>query len=187
MLGTRHCVPSNVFPGPAFPGLGWSLVSRPELAASRIKGTPGNRPAPSPRPAFHQWRDVEGTPIPLLCRVAQIAVRPEHEVMPSRLHQHGQVIGRDTTCCTCASKTTIGWSSCDHTWCVCSTPPQAVTDVHRTDSATPALATPPLPLHSLDHHRPPAAWTSLTLQQPTIHALTAVDRLQEGAGGSSPR
>jgi hypothetical protein len=54
-------------------------------------------PAPSPRPAFHQWRDVEGIPIPLLCRVAQIAVRPEHGAMPSRLHQHGQVIGRDTT------------------------------------------------------------------------------------------
>lgn len=102
-------MPSNVFPGPAFPGLGWSLVSRPELAASRIKGTPATTsrqlrptlkctmPAPSPRPAFHQWRDVEGIPIPLLCRVAQIAVRPEHGAMPSRLHQHGQVIGRDTT------------------------------------------------------------------------------------------
>jgi hypothetical protein len=49
------------------------------------------------------------------------------------------------------------------------------------------LATPPLPLHSLDHHRPPAAWTSLPVPQPTIHALTAADRLQEGAGGSLHR
>jgi hypothetical protein len=31
-----------------------------------------------------------------LCRVEQIAVRLEHGAMPSRLHQQGQVIGRDT-------------------------------------------------------------------------------------------
>jgi hypothetical protein len=56
----------------------------------------GTTPAPPPRPTSHQWRDVEGTPIPVLCRVEQIAVRPEHGAMPSRGHQHGPVIGRDT-------------------------------------------------------------------------------------------
>jgi hypothetical protein len=53
-------------------------------------------PAPSPRPTTHRWCDVDGTPIPLLCRIEQIAVSQQHGAMPSRLHQHGQVIGRDT-------------------------------------------------------------------------------------------
>jgi hypothetical protein len=53
-------------------------------------------PAPSPRFACPPWRDVEGTPIPLGCRIEQIAVSQQHGAMPSRLHQHGQVIARDT-------------------------------------------------------------------------------------------
>jgi hypothetical protein len=53
-------------------------------------------PAPLPRPTSQQWRDVEGTPIPVLCWVEQIAVRQQHGAMSSRGHQHGQVIGRDT-------------------------------------------------------------------------------------------
>jgi hypothetical protein len=53
-------------------------------------------PTPPPRPACPQWRDVEGTPIPLGCRIEQITVSQQHGAMPSRLHQHGQVIARDT-------------------------------------------------------------------------------------------
>jgi len=48
------------------------------------------------RPASPRWRDVEGTPLPLLCRIEQIAVRPQQGAMPSRLRQHGQVLGWDT-------------------------------------------------------------------------------------------
>jgi hypothetical protein len=53
-------------------------------------------PALPPRPLCQQWRDAEGTPILLRCRIEQIAVSQQHGAMPSRLHQHGQVIARDT-------------------------------------------------------------------------------------------
>lgn len=53
-------------------------------------------PARPPRPTSPQWRDIDGTPIPLGCHIEQIAVSQEHGAMPSRLHQHGQVIARDT-------------------------------------------------------------------------------------------
>jgi hypothetical protein len=39
-------------------------------------------------------RDAEGTNIPLQCRVEQVAVDKGHGVLPSRLHQQGDVIGR---------------------------------------------------------------------------------------------
>jgi hypothetical protein len=51
-------------------------------------------PTRPPRPAYNRWRDVNGTPIPLSCRVEQIAVSKEHGALPSRLHQQGQVIRR---------------------------------------------------------------------------------------------
>jgi hypothetical protein len=54
-------------------------------------------PAFPPRSASYHWSDVEGTPIPLRCRVEQIAVSPQHGGMPARLHRQGQVIGWDTT------------------------------------------------------------------------------------------
>jgi hypothetical protein len=48
-----------------------------------------------PRPAADAlWRDAHGTPIALRARVEQIAVDPAHGALPSRLHQHAQVIGR---------------------------------------------------------------------------------------------
>jgi hypothetical protein len=53
-------------------------------------------PAHPPRKTYNRWRDVDGTPIPLLCRIEQIAVSKEHGALPSRLHQQGQVIGRGT-------------------------------------------------------------------------------------------
>lgn len=46
------------------------------------------------RPAYDRWREVDGTPIPLLRRVEQFAVSKEHGGLPSRLHQQGQVSGR---------------------------------------------------------------------------------------------
>jgi hypothetical protein len=53
-------------------------------------------PAHPPRITYNRWRDVDGTPIPWLCRIEQIAVSKEHGALPSRLHQQGQVIGRGT-------------------------------------------------------------------------------------------
>jgi hypothetical protein len=41
-----------------------------------------------------QWRDSEGTRIALFCQVEQIAEDTEPTALPSRLHQHGQVVGR---------------------------------------------------------------------------------------------
>ena len=54
-------------------------------------------PARPPRTAYNRWRDVDGTPIPVPCRIEQIAVSKEHGALPSRLHQQGQVIGRGTS------------------------------------------------------------------------------------------
>ncbi len=51
-------------------------------------------PARRPRPVYDWWRDAEATPIPEQCRVEQIAVSKEHGALPSRLHQHGQVVRR---------------------------------------------------------------------------------------------
>jgi hypothetical protein len=34
------------------------------------------------------------TPIALFCQVEQVADNPERTVLPSRLHQQGQVVGR---------------------------------------------------------------------------------------------
>ncbi|MBV9140506.1 MAG: hypothetical protein JO115_06270 [Pseudonocardiales bacterium] len=47
-------------------------------------------------PSPPQWRDVEGTALPLLCRVEQIAVDPAGGAMSFRLHQQGQLVGWDT-------------------------------------------------------------------------------------------
>lgn len=51
-------------------------------------------PADAPQAARDRWRDVEGTRIALFCWVEQVAERPEREVLFSRLHQRGQVLGR---------------------------------------------------------------------------------------------
>lgn len=50
-----------------------------------------------PRPA-DQWCDVNGTPISLFCQVEQIAESTEPTVLPCRLHEHGQVVGRGLEC-----------------------------------------------------------------------------------------
>ncbi|MGH3693293.1 MAG: hypothetical protein ACRDRX_04710 [Pseudonocardiaceae bacterium] len=47
-----------------------------------------------PRPAQDRWCDVSGTPVALFCWVEQVAESPESGALPSRLHQHGQVVGR---------------------------------------------------------------------------------------------
>lgn len=49
------------------------------------------------RSAYDPWRDASGTPIPQRCRVQQVAVGKNHGALPSRLHKHGQVIGRGLT------------------------------------------------------------------------------------------
>jgi hypothetical protein len=49
----------------------------------------------APRPADDPWRDAEGTHIALFCRVEQVTEHPEHGALFSRLHQRGQVLGRD--------------------------------------------------------------------------------------------
>ncbi len=51
-------------------------------------------PDPAPRPSHDQWRDIDGIHIALFCLVEQVAKCAEPEVLPSRLHQRGQVVGR---------------------------------------------------------------------------------------------
>lgn len=47
-----------------------------------------------PRPAQDPWRDVDGAHLSLFCWVEQVTESPEPTVLPSRCHQHGQVLGR---------------------------------------------------------------------------------------------
>lgn len=51
-------------------------------------------PADAPQVAQDRWRDAEGTRIALFCWVEQVVEHPEHGALFSRLHQHGQVLGR---------------------------------------------------------------------------------------------
>jgi hypothetical protein len=51
-------------------------------------------PADPPRAAQDRWCDAEGTRIALFCWVEQVAEHPDHGPPFSRLHQHGQVVGR---------------------------------------------------------------------------------------------
>ncbi len=44
--------------------------------------------------ASDRWCDGEGIPIGLFCLVEQVAEDCEPTVLPSRLHQHGQIVGR---------------------------------------------------------------------------------------------
>jgi hypothetical protein len=47
------------------------------------------------RPSAHdRWRDVDGTHISLFSWVEQVTESPQPGVLPSRLRQHGQVVGR---------------------------------------------------------------------------------------------
>lgn len=47
----------------------------------------------APRSAHHRWCDVDGTHIVLFCWVEQIRENREPGVLPSRLHQRGQILG----------------------------------------------------------------------------------------------
>jgi hypothetical protein len=44
------------------------------------------------------WRDIDGTHIALFCQVKQVADSTTPTALPSRLHQHGQVVGRGLEC-----------------------------------------------------------------------------------------
>ncbi len=48
----------------------------------------------APQPINGRWCDIEGARLALFCRVEQVAQSTQHEALPSRLHQHGQVVGR---------------------------------------------------------------------------------------------
>ncbi len=48
----------------------------------------------APRSAHHRWRDVAGIHISLFCWVEQVIEDSDSGVLPSRLHQRGQVLGR---------------------------------------------------------------------------------------------
>ncbi len=52
------------------------------------------RPTPPP-PARSRWCDVDGSPIALFCQVKQVAEGADRTALFSRLHEQGQVIGRD--------------------------------------------------------------------------------------------
>jgi hypothetical protein len=51
-------------------------------------------PARSPQLARDRWSDAGGTHIALFSWVEQVTNSPEPGVLPSRLHQRGQVVGR---------------------------------------------------------------------------------------------
>ena len=71
------------------------MVGRIRTQQEQLEVTP-TMPARPPRTAYNRWRDVDDTPIPVPCRIEQIAVSKEHGALPSRLHQQGQVIDRGT-------------------------------------------------------------------------------------------
>lgn len=50
--------------------------------------------AEAPRPVGDRWSDVEGNHISLFSLVEQVVEDPEPGMLSSRLHQHGQVVGR---------------------------------------------------------------------------------------------
>jgi hypothetical protein len=49
---------------------------------------------PTLRSTHHRWCDVDGAHIALFSWVEQVMTDPEAGVLPSRLHQRGQVLGR---------------------------------------------------------------------------------------------
>lgn len=51
-------------------------------------------PATGRPPAYDRWRDVEGNHISLFSRVEQVKESLQPRVLPSRLHQRGEVVGR---------------------------------------------------------------------------------------------
>ncbi|PZS35281.1 MAG: hypothetical protein DLM61_02180 [Pseudonocardiales bacterium] len=51
-------------------------------------------PAATPPPVGDRWGDVEGRHISLFCLVEQVAESTLRGLLPSRLHQQGQVVGR---------------------------------------------------------------------------------------------
>jgi hypothetical protein len=51
-------------------------------------------PAPAKAPTDDLWRDIEGAHLALFCWVEQVAQSPEPSLLPSRLHQRGQIVGR---------------------------------------------------------------------------------------------
>lgn len=48
--------------------------------------------SPQPNRRYDQWRDVEGTHIPVGCRIEQVAIAKEHGALTSRLRKRGEVI-----------------------------------------------------------------------------------------------
>ncbi len=81
---------------------GWSPVESERPPTLDSWRPAGHQPIPeevnvpaqaTPRPAG-RWCDVNGTPISLFCQVEQVADSTELTVLVSRLHQHGQVVGR---------------------------------------------------------------------------------------------
>jgi hypothetical protein len=51
-------------------------------------------PALAKPPVHDQWCDIEGAHIALFCRVEQVVQSSKPGVLPSRLHQQGQIVGR---------------------------------------------------------------------------------------------
>ncbi|MGH3836850.1 MAG: hypothetical protein ACRDSF_14310 [Pseudonocardiaceae bacterium] len=58
-------------------------------------------PAAAPRPVDDRWGDVEGSHISLFCHVEQVAESGPRGLLPSRLHQQGQVVGRGSRFALC--------------------------------------------------------------------------------------
>ncbi len=49
---------------------------------------------PTPLSAHARWCDIEGSHIALFCWVEQVLDDPMPGMLPARLHQRGQVVGR---------------------------------------------------------------------------------------------
>lgn len=74
------------------------------VPAPRFGDPPADCPATRPEVAptmpadpDDHWRDVDGTPIPPLCRFEQVAVDAILGAAPARLHRYGRVIDRGIT------------------------------------------------------------------------------------------
>lgn len=105
---------------------GWLSVERAALdarlpAASRFQLTPArwercSMPTPALRSDHHRWCDADGTHISLFCWIEQIMEDLGSGVLPSRLHQRGQILGRGLHSLY-VHFPTMCWSACRPTCC----------------------------------------------------------------------
>ncbi len=88
--------------GPSCTTTAWLAVERaaPDARRPAASRFPTNAarwekcPMPTPLSAHSRWCDVDGSHIALFCWVEQVMEDSELGMLPARLHQRGQVVGR---------------------------------------------------------------------------------------------